>query len=240
MEEKGTLGYEVTLPIFEGPMDLLLHLVVKNRIDIHDIPIHTITDQYLEYLRQAEAFDLNLSSQFFAMAATLIYIKSRMLLPKHRQDEENSQEDPRQELARSLEEFRRMKEMRQILEDLLAREAPYRMREPAELRPAAYTGRISPERLRAAFLSLFCDMEAQGEVRVIAAEEVTFDEQVEHLRRFLSDYTWRPMREFFYMQKSRMALAVALTVLLELIRTGDVEAKEAAGGLVLRARSPGE
>ena len=83
-EELDTAGYEISLPVFEGPMDLLLHLVTKNRIDIHDIPIHEITDQYLAYLEKAREFDLNLGSSFFAMAATLLLIKSRILLPRKR------------------------------------------------------------------------------------------------------------------------------------------------------------
>lgn len=93
-KELDAAGYEVSLPVFEGPMDLLLHLVTKNRIDIHDIPIHKITDQYLDYLRRAEAFDLELGSGFFAMAATLLLIKSRILLPKRRQEEDGADEDP--------------------------------------------------------------------------------------------------------------------------------------------------
>ena len=75
-------SYVVSIPVYEGPMDLLLHLVSKNRIEIHDIPIHEITDQYLEYLNQAQVFNLELGSSFFTMAATLLLIKSRMLLPK--------------------------------------------------------------------------------------------------------------------------------------------------------------
>lgn len=234
-ETNDAAGYEVSLPVFEGPMDLLLHLVTKNRIDIHDIPIHEITDQYLDYLRQAEAFDLNLGSSFFAMAATLLLIKSRILLPKRRQEEESGDEDPRQELARSLEEFKRMKEMRRMLEDLLVREAPHRMREPSELKASVFTGRIPVERLTAAFFSLLEEKEEE-EARVMPAEEVTFDEQAESLREYLRGGGWRPMRDFFRRQKSRMALAVALVALLELIRLGEVEADEAAGGLVLRAR----
>lgn len=79
----------MSIPVYEGSMDLLLHLVSKNRIEIHDIPIHEITDQYLEYLNQAQAFNLELGSSFFTMAATLLLIKSRTLLPKRRQEEES-------------------------------------------------------------------------------------------------------------------------------------------------------
>ena len=86
-------SYVVSIPVYEGPMDLLLHLVSKNRIEIHDIPIHEITDQYLDYLNQAQVFNLELGSSFFTMAATLLLIKSRTLLPKRRQEEESETED---------------------------------------------------------------------------------------------------------------------------------------------------
>ena len=114
MADSVNTEYQVNIPVFEGPMDLLLHLVTKNRIDIHDIPIQSITSQYLDYLNAASEFDLELGSSFFAMAATLLFIKSRVLLPKRRQEEtgdESEQEDPRGELARSLETFQMIKEV---------------------------------------------------------------------------------------------------------------------------------
>lgn len=97
MADSVNTEYQVNIPVFEGPMDLLLHLVTKNRIDIHDIPIQSITSQYLDYLNAASEFDLELGSSFFAMASTLLLIKSRVLLPKRRQEEtgdESEQEDP--------------------------------------------------------------------------------------------------------------------------------------------------
>lgn len=233
MGEESEAGYEVSIPVFEGPMDLLLHLVTKNRIDIHDIPIHEITDQYLAYLEKAKAFDLNLGSQFFAMAATLILIKSRMLLPKKRQEEMDETDDPRQELARSLEEFKEMKEMRARLEGLLEASSPYRMREPTELVSSLYAGRISMARLTAAFFSLF-DEEEEKEERILQAEEVTFDEKADSLRNFLSGGRWASLMQFFRRQKSRMALAVSLVALLELVRVGEIVLDETAEGFVMR------
>lgn len=151
MAENGIEPYEVNIPLFEGPLDLLLHLVTKNRIDIHDIPIHLITDQYLAYLEKAREFNLELGSSFFAMASTLLLIKSRMLLPKKRQEEADDSEDPRQELSRSLEEFKKMKEIRARIEYLMDEERPYRTREPEVFKSGAYRGRISLARLQAAF-----------------------------------------------------------------------------------------
>ena len=123
MGEAAADNYQVNIPLFEGPLDLLLHLVTKNRIDIHDIPIHMITDQYLAYLESARQFNLDLGSSFFAMASTLILIKSRMLLPEKRREEMDESEDPRQELSRSLEEFKRMKEVKARIEALMEEES---------------------------------------------------------------------------------------------------------------------
>ncbi len=88
------MALEVKLQAFEGPLDLLLHLIEKNKVDIYDIPIVEITDQYLETIRQMEEEDMNVMSEFLVMAATLLDIKCRMLLPREK-DEEGEEEDPR-------------------------------------------------------------------------------------------------------------------------------------------------
>ena len=89
------MGIPVKLPVFEGPLDLLLHLIEKNKVNIYDIPIVEITDQYMEYIHQMEREDLNIMSEFMVMAATLISIKCRMLLPKE-VNEDGEEEDPRE------------------------------------------------------------------------------------------------------------------------------------------------
>jgi len=103
------MDYEVKLEIFEGPLDLLLHLIRKNEVDIFDIPIARITDQYLEYVDMLKALNINLAGDFFVMASTLIHIKSKMLLPGFEDEEE--EEDPRLEIMRPLLEYIRLKEM---------------------------------------------------------------------------------------------------------------------------------
>lgn len=89
---------QVKLEVFEGPLDLLLHLIEKNKVDIYDIPIVTITQQYLDYMKQMNTTDMDLMSEFLVMAATLVRIKSKMLLPVEETEEEEP-EDPRQELV---------------------------------------------------------------------------------------------------------------------------------------------
>jgi len=103
-----TTGYEVRLEIFEGPLDLLLHLVRKNEVDIFDIPIAVITDQYLAYLDMMKALNIALAGDFLVMASTLVHIKSKMLLPG---SEEEEGEDPRVEITRPLVEYLRLKEI---------------------------------------------------------------------------------------------------------------------------------
>ncbi|MFH1351689.1 MAG: segregation/condensation protein A [Pseudomonadota bacterium] len=109
------MDYEVKLEIFEGPLDLLLHLIRKNEVDIFDIPIATITDQYLAYLDMLKALNINIAGDFFVMASTLIHIKSKMLLPEFEDDEE--EEDPRIEITRPLLEYLRLKEIAGELTD---------------------------------------------------------------------------------------------------------------------------
>jgi segregation and condensation protein A len=122
--------YTVKLEIFEGPLDLLLHLIRKNELDIFDIPISLITDQYLEYMDMMKALNINIAGDFLVMASTLVHIKSRLLLPD--QDEDGEEEDPRMEITRPLLEYLRLKEMagelseRELLDrDVFKRHLPH-------------------------------------------------------------------------------------------------------------------
>ncbi len=103
-------AYKIKVPIFEGPLDLLLHLIKENKIDIYDIPISLITNQYLEYLEIMKELNLEIASEFLVMAATLIYIKSRMLLPVDESIISETEEDPRENLVQRLLEYQSIKE----------------------------------------------------------------------------------------------------------------------------------
>ena len=236
MGEAAADNYQVNIPLFEGPLDLLLHLVTKNRIDIHDIPIHLITDQYLAYLESARQFNLDLGSSFFAMASTLILIKSRMLLPEKRREEMDASEDPRQELSRSLEEFKRMKEVKARIEALMEEESPYRGREPEVFRTSVFQGKISLSRLQAAFLFLYDSLEEEEE-RILPSEEVSLDREIEGWERTLEMKPWVMMTGYLKKMKTRLRLAVAFLALLELIRLGKARVEEAAEGLVIKGGS---
>ncbi|MBU2489720.1 MAG: segregation/condensation protein A, partial [Proteobacteria bacterium] len=106
--------YHVRLPAFEGPMDLLYHLIRKNEVDIYDIPIALITDQYLAYIEMMKAMNVDLAGEFLVMAATLMHIKSRMLLPVHSEEED---EDPRMEIIRPLAEYLQIRDAADLIAD---------------------------------------------------------------------------------------------------------------------------
>jgi segregation and condensation protein A len=125
------MTYRVKLEVFEGPFDLLFHLIEKNEVDIYDIPIAEITAQYLEYLEEMRYFDIEVASEFLVMAATLIQIKSKMLLPQQDEDERDEEIDPRQQLVERLIEYRKYKS---ITGELRKREDKYQQvlfREPS-------------------------------------------------------------------------------------------------------------
>ena len=111
------MALSVKLEAFEGTLDLLLHLIEKNKVDIYDIPIVEITNQYFEYIKAMEAEDMNVCSEFLVMAATLVDIKCRMLLPKE-EDEEGNEEDPRTELVEKLLQYKMYKYMSYELKDM--------------------------------------------------------------------------------------------------------------------------
>src|SRR6185295_6701507 len=110
-------AYPVRLSNFEGPLDLLLHLIKKHEVNVYDIPISLITQQYLDYLDLMQELDLEVAGEFLVMAATLIHIKSRMLLPRPDPSQEDPEEDPREALVRRLLEHQRFKAAAELLHE---------------------------------------------------------------------------------------------------------------------------
>lgn len=127
-------SYQVKLPAFEGPLDLLLHLIKELEIDIYDIPVADITDQYMHYIQTMQSIELNLASEYLVMAATLIEMKSAMLLPKKEVAiEDEYEEDPREELMQRLIEYRQYKEVASRLQDKELAENEVYTRAPIQL-----------------------------------------------------------------------------------------------------------
>lgn len=110
------MGYEIKLDVFEGPLDLLLYLIRKNEIDIYNIPVAAITEEYLKHLEVMKSLNLDLAGEYLVMAATLVHIKSKMLLPVSEDDAEADEEDPRADLVRQLLEYKAFKEVALSLE----------------------------------------------------------------------------------------------------------------------------
>lgn len=175
--------YQIKLDAFEGPMDLLMHLIEKNQINIYDIPIAEITQQYLYYLDQFREFNIDIASEFLVMAATLLQIKSRILLPKQKVAEEESGEselDPRQELVERLLEYRRFKEISAVLDQLADEQAKLFFRMPQQL-PAQYAPleKLNAQVLFRAFQSI---LEANADhTALVSREEFSIQDKMEDI-----------------------------------------------------------
>lgn len=216
----------VNLPAFEGPLDLLLHLIQQDEIDITDIPISKITRQYLEMLELMQELDLEVAGEFLVMAATLMRIKSRMLLPPIIEEQEEL--DPRETLVRQLLEYRRFKEAAKDLERLEAeRRRQFERGAPAQLE--------DPEASELLPVSLFRLLEAlkgalarqvPAVVHTIHAEPMRIDEAMSLLRENLKTRGRLLFAEMLDLFVTRIEKITAFLGLLELLKLGDVRAAQ--------------
>lgn len=222
------MSYQVKIEIFEGPMDLLLHLIRKHEIDIYDIPIAIITQQYLEYLELMKSLDIEVAGDFLVMASTLTHIKSRMLLPPSENaesDEEGS--DPRAELVQRLLEYKRFKDAAMSLEEREALWSRVYTRSPA----AAPDIPADDEPLLFDF-HLFDLLSALKDVmsRVpdapfeITPESVSITDKISHILERLEESDGVLFADLFVDSTSRMEVIVTFLALLELIKTRIVRA----------------
>jgi len=224
-------GIEVRLEVFEGPLDLLLHLVRENRLDIHDIPIAKITEQYLAYLDVLKALNLDVAGEFLVMAATLLYIKSRSLLPRH-DDELEAEEDPevmRAELSRRLVEYERMKEAAARLGDrpLLGRDVFVRDFQGEEIPEGEVAiTELSLADLISAFKDVLEKMPKEEGVEIFIDRLSMADAMAHLLDRIREDGAIRfdRLREEFTTRSEVLSFFLAI---LELIRLRTVKAYQA-------------
>ena len=234
------MAIPVKLQVFEGPLDLLLHLIDKNKIDIYDIPIVTITDQYLAYVRDMDTEDMDVTSEFLVMAATLLDIKSRMLLPKDPEQEEE-EEDPREELVRRLLEYKMYKYMAGELRDrsITAGHSLYREQSlPPEVEsytpPVNYEellGRATLDRLKELFAeSLKRKKDRQDPVRSgfgqIRREEVSATQKQLYVEAWLQSHPQTDFQSLLEQQDSREEIIVTFLVILELIKASRVKVRQ--------------
>lgn len=230
------MAIPVKLEVFEGPLDLLLHLIDKNKIDIYDIPIVEITEQYLEYIRQMESSDMNVMSEFLVMAATLIDIKCRMLLPKE-VNEEGEEEDPRAELVQKLLEYKMYKYMSFELRDrqVDAERNMYRVQKlPEEV--AAYRqpidygeliGDMTLNKLHEIFKFILRKQEdkidpIRSQYGNIEKEEVDMDAKALFVEAYAREHKSFSFRRLLEKQSSKMELIVTFLIILELMKIGKI------------------
>ena len=213
--------YRVRLPIFEGPLDLLLYLVKKNEYDIFDIPIAEITRQYMDHIEIMKVLNLDVAGEYLVMAATLAHIKSKMLLPPDRtEDQEDEELDPRMELALKLAEYERFKDAARQLDefDILLRDV--------FLRGGKMVLEVEDEKL--ADLTLFGLVAALQKVLLAAPKEtihqisvgeLTIQEKMAELSQLISERGEMVFEELFVGEPSRMTIVVTFLALLELIKS---------------------
>ncbi len=215
-------AYSVKLSNFEGPLDLLIHLIKRNEVNVYDIPIALVTAQYLDYLALMRELDLDLAGEFLVMAATLIHIKSRMLLPRPDPTQEDPEEDPREALVRRLLEHQRYKQAAELLHE---REA---LREAQWQRP---DGRVAPiageeyePELEVDLFSLISAFKAvlerakQRPKVVLPAEQIPIETRIEQLLSRLSETQACGFEDLFDDVSSKGDLIVTFLALLEMIR----------------------
>jgi segregation and condensation protein A len=214
--------YKVKLEIFEGPLDLLLYLIKKDEVDIYDIPIERITKQYLDYLQMFKILDLDVAGEFVVMAANLIYIKSRSLLPVDQQPPEESaaEEDPRWELVRQLIEYKKFKDAAGHLQQReLARENLFaRVPDKPESRAERPLGEVSIFDLIHAFQSALNRLDKKENLREIFEENFTVSDKIDLIMKMTAAGVPLKFSELFASAASRTEIVVTFLALLELIR----------------------
>jgi len=224
------MTYRLNLDVFEGPFDLLLYLIKKNEIDVYDIPIAPILEEFLEYVAMIKDLDLDVAGEFILMGATLMHIKSRMLLPKESLAlEEGAEVDPRADLVRQLLEYKRYKEVALKLEDQesMQREVFWRQAGKPEEDPNAPA---EPEEepmhefqevnlfdLLTAFKQVLAYAKPET-IREIDREEFKTSQKINEILDILEEFSSFEFNEFMLKQGSKLAMVTVFLAILELAR----------------------
>jgi len=228
------MGIPVKLQVFEGPLDLLLHLIDKNKIDIYDIPIVEITNQYMEYIRAMEESDMNVMSEFLLMAATLLDLKCRMLLPAQ-VDEDGEEEDPRQELVEQLLQYKVYKYMSYELKERQGDGERVMYKDPTI--PAKVQDYVEPVDLDqllgdltlSRLNSIFQDVLKKQEDKIdpirsrfgkIEKEEVAMPDKMVYVEEYARSHQRFSFRNLLEEQHSKAHVVVTFLAILEMMKSG--------------------
>jgi len=224
------MGYKLKLDIFEGPLDLLLFLIKKNDIDITDIPITQITEQYMQYIELMKLLDLDLVGDYLVMAATLMQIKSRMLLPLDPEAEEEEEEDPRDELVRRLMEYKKFKEAADVLKEKETQRKDLFSRAIDEDMKQQLVDDAKEIYIEASLFDLISALsEAMNKkpdevIHEIVTEEFTVEDKIHDILHNLVNQARMTIQGLFKKAKSKMEMVVTFLAILELIRLKEVKA----------------
>ncbi len=231
------MAYEIKLEVFEGPLDLLLFLIKKNEIDIYNIPIASITEEYLKHLEAMKSLNLDLAGEYLVMASTLVHIKSRMLLPVSDEDAEMDEEDPRAELVRQLLEYKAFKEAalnlgsRSVLgRDVFKREA---FPERESVRDDQEVLELSIFDLIAAFQKVLSTMKKE-DIMEIEGERFSLTDTISEILERLQSAKDMTFNELLGEGFTRRRLVYNFLAILELMKLKMIRARQAAPFGVIR------
>jgi segregation and condensation protein A len=235
-----TLEYNVKVEAFEGPLDLLLHLINRLEIDIYDIPVAQITEQYMGYIHTMNELHLDLASEYLVMAATLLAIKSKMLLPKHEEDEivhfeqMDAGDDPREELMHRLIEYRKYKEAAQELKQLEEERGQIYTKSPSDLSHLASEVQQENQQLTitlydmlSAFQKLLKRKQIQKPLKTkITRQEIPIEQRMEELLKELK--TFHGKRRFYdlFSHPEREYIVVTFLAVLELMKHNQISVEQ--------------
>ena len=236
--------YQVRLPVFEGPLDLLLQLIERERLDISVVSIAAVTEQFLIYVRQIEDIQPDTLADFLVMAARLVWIKSRILLPQPTRPDDEEEEDPAEALARQLKEYKRFKEAAQLLRAIEERgQHTYpRVAPPPELDARLEEGSITLDGLLAAAQRAILSLPPPPPVPagVVVPFTLTIRDQIELIHRETTGGRAVTFRSLLQNARHRVEVIVTLLAVLELIKRGKVSAvQDEMFGDIIIAPVPG-
>lgn len=241
------MPYEVKLQGFEGPLDLLLHLISKAKVDIKDIFVSEITEQYLEYIRAMEEMDMEVTSEFLTMAATLLYIKSKSLLPAIQPEEDGEEEDEEALLIARLQEYQRIKKVSDTLSVMAEGAAKNYYKLPEDYifddGPLNLNG-IGVEDLFTMLSEMIAEREQAQEpaqpMKVVRTEKFTVREKISKIRRTLALKKRTSFAELFEEDATKLEIIVTFLALLELISSEQavIEQDQTYGEILIFAREP--
>ncbi len=228
----------VELPVFQGPMDLLLHLIQQNKVDIYDIPIALIADQFIETVKKMEIFDMEITSEFLVLAAQLLYLKSRQLLPRPQKSEEDVEleEELKQELIDRLVTYRAFKEIAAYLSCKAESAGSKYFREfdldelISIMKPHRPLSGVVMEDLLQAFNSVLTRIEKGEDIHYVQSDDISIDLMItDIMRRMLINPKGMKFSQLLR-HNSRVEIVVAFLAILDLLKDGKIRAEQSSQG----------